>query len=580
MQLLDYLRLAAEYEKTGWKDAGASLRLAIVTNFTDDLLKKTLTGLCVSEGIHPAIYQVPFKQYLFQLKDPHSALVKHEAEITFVFFDVNPYISSEFLADADHREDVWNDLVNYCRTTKGAVVLHTFITPSGVQHGRVLRDSDLHELADDFNARIKGIAEEFPHVSVIETDRLIRKFGEHHARDLRGLYAFSQPFSGEFHLAVAKEWMTYVRAISGKTRKCLVLDLDNTLWGGVVGETGPLGISLGTEYPGNAFRQFQRVILELHKRGIILAINSRNNAADVKEVFEKNPHMILQEEHFSAIAVNWNTKAENLTAIAQELNIGLDSMVFIDDDPMNRELVRTQLPEVLVPEWSFPPEEYTKHLLDLDAFHAQALTDEDRERGRMYQEERARKAVRVDTQSLEEYLATLGIEIDLYLNPDHLIPRLAQLTQKTNQFNLTTKRSSEAEIGEWIGKDALIFAGDVRDKFGPYGVTILAVLHPIGQNTVTLGIFLMSCRVMGRGVEKAFFRKMAEELNARGYTDIRAAFIPSDKNAPAADFLPDIGAIPVTQGDTDAISYKVDIPAYLSRSEAKVLPITINFSPL
>src|SRR6185437_3116366 len=216
---------------------------------------------------------------------------------------------------------------------------------------------------------------------------------------------------------------------SGRVHKCLVLDLDNTLWGGIVGEVGPLGIGLGTEYPGNAYVAFQRVLNEFYERGILLAINSRNNPSDVEEVFEKNRNMVLKREHFAAMVINWESKADNLKTIARELNIGLDSLVFIDDDAANRAQVRAQLPEVLVPEWSLPPEEYVHALLTIDAFHAQAVSDEDRKRGEMYVTEHKRKQL-AETMSVEDYLSTLQIKMTIAVNAEELIPRVAQLTQK------------------------------------------------------------------------------------------------------------------------------------------------------
>lgn len=576
MELLDYIRLAQEYEKGGEPKQGEPLRLAIVTNFTDDLLKKAIIGMCAAEGIRPDLYQVPFKQYLFELKNPDSGLAKHNADIVFVFFDINPYTVSEFSADVSHLHDVLGDIERYARAHACTVVVHTISAPSSLQHGRILKEDSFSGLIRTYNERLGAIAKEHKNVSVLDAGRIIRVMGERRARDLRGLYAFSHPWSNDFIFALAREWMTHIRTMRGVVYKCIVLDLDNTLWGGIVGETGPLGIELGTEYPGNAYREFQRVLLQYHERGVILAVNSRNNMADVDEVFDKNPHMVLKKSHFASLAVNWNTKAENLPRIAEELNIGLSSMIFIDDDPVNRDLVRAQLPEVLVPDWNMPPEEYAHALLNLDAFHAEMLTEEDLQRGAMYAAERERKALQTKAPTLEEYLKTLRIELTVSLNAAVLITRVAQLTQKTNQFNLSTRRSTEKEIETWIQEGGLVFTGDVRDTFGSYGVTVVAIIRPVDAETATLTTLLMSCRVMGRGVEHAFLRAVAAELQKRGFARLTIPFIQSKKNAPAADFLRELGAEAAEQKESGETLYSLPLAGYLSSAAGSHSSIRVN----
>lgn len=577
MQPLEYLKVASEYEK-GARTSPVSTRVAIVTNFTDDVLKKILTGVMVLEGVTPNIYQVPFKQYALALKAPTSPLFAHTPDVTYFFFDVNPYLPSEFLAD-NHGDEVLGDIANYCSTVQGEVVLHTLSTPTSVQHSRLLRTSELIGLVEAYNTQIRRIAEEHRNVSLIDTDALVRALGERQVRDFRGMYAFSQPFSTDFLLQVAREWMTTIRPLRGKVHKCIVLDLDNVLWGGVVGEVGPLGVALGQEYPGNAYQQFQRVLLELHNRGVILAMNSRNNEADVDEVFEKNKQMVLQKSHFSYGVVNWKTKAENLSVIAKELNIGLDSLIFIDDDPVNRDMVRQQLPEVCVPEWSMPPEEYVSALLNLDVFEARASTKEDAERGNMYAAEQERKRVQAEVPTLQEYLKTLGMVVEISTNNTEHLPRLAQLTQKTNQFNLSTRRSTEQELTRWIDEGAFVYSGEVRDTFGPYGVTVMGICRPLGATDVELTTFLMSCRVMGREVEKAFLRAVVEDLSKKNFTHLRASFIPTKKNMPVSTLLPDMGATEIEEREGGEKVYQFLIREHLEK-DVETLPVEVIFRPL
>jgi FkbH-like protein len=554
MRLLEYVRLANTYTTPAEPD----LRIAIVTNFTGDLLAKLITGRCLAEGLQPSVYQVPFKQYLFDLKNPKSELSAGTYDVTFIFFDANPYLESEF-GEPGHVSEVIRDIEKFCKMHSGAVVIQLLSLPSRLQHDRLLRDHALAPVVQEFTTGILELSKSQPNVYAIDTDRLVRLLGEDASRDFRGLYAFAQPFTNDFLYAVTQEWMAYVRTLRGALRKCIVLDLDNTLWGGVVGEAGVHGIELGPTYPGNAYREFQRTLLELYNRGVILAINSRNNPEDVDEAFEKNSHMILKKEHFAAIVTNWENKADNLRTIAKELNIGLDSLVFIDDDPVNRELVRLQAPEVAVPEWSFPPEEYVRELLDLDALHSLRLTDEDRERGRMYAEERQRKAMYIETQTPEEYLAALGVEITVALNDPKQVTRAAQLTQKTNQFNLTTRRSTEKEVADWMTSGSYVYTGDVRDKFGSYGITVLAIVHPKNTKEAEVGTFLMSCRVMGRNVEKHFLENVLHDLHTKGYETVHATFIRTAKNAPAQDFLSRVGGLETSKEESGTIQYTFNL---------------------
>ena len=271
------------------------------------------------------------------------------------------------------------------------------------------RHSPFFTLVEEYNKRLEELAAELPNLIVFDTNRLVHLLGEKQTFDARGTHAFDIPFTSEFMAMLAEEWTAYVRALMGKTKKCIVLDLDNTLWGGVVGELGPTGIALGPDYPGSAFVAFQHALLDFYERGIILAINSKNNLEDVLEVFKKNSAMVLKEEHFSAIRANWNDKADNLIDIAKELNIGLESMVFFDDDILNRNIVRGRLPEVTVPEFSLPPEDYVKTLYALDVFNQFSLTEEDTKKGKMYAEERQRKQVMKGAKGLDDYIKELNI---------------------------------------------------------------------------------------------------------------------------------------------------------------------------
>ena len=320
-------------------------------------------------------------------------------------------------------------------------------------------------------------------------------------------------------------------------KKCLILDLDNTLWGGIVGEDGIDGLKLSLSSPGNSFIAFQQAILDVYHKGVILAINSRNNENDALSVIRSHPNMILKENHFAAHRINWNDKAENIKELAQELNIGLDSMVFLDDDKTNRELVRALLPSVEVPELPTNPKEYTKFFNSLDYFDTTVITDEDKMRGNLYVTERLRKEVEKQFTSKEEFLKSLSLELSVYRDDGSCIPRLSQLTEKTNQFNTKKQPLTESQVESYIQSDVhSIYYGKLQDTFGDYGVIIFALIEK-SEKTWYIRSLLMSCRVFGRDVEDAFFMVVLQDATREGASSVIIDYEETEKNAPARAFI-------------------------------------------
>lgn len=564
MQTLRYIELANKHGQMNSKDFTAKVTINLITNFTDTTLQKMLLGVCLDHNIFPQLYSVPYKQYHFFLNNKNSELHSGQSDITFIFFDINHYITSAFSEDSSHFLDTIDRVREFCQSQNGPIVFCTFVLPYMGPFGNLFEQSHFYNRVQEYNTQINSLAKEQKNLFVFDINRLLHSFGEKNARDYRGLYAFDIPFNNEFFLYLANEWLPYIFSLVGKIKKCIVVDLDNTLWGGIVGEVGAKGIALGSEYPGVAFRNFQRALLECYNRGIILAINSRNNAEDVDEVFEKNPHMILKKEHFAAIKVNWNDKAENLLEIANELNLGVDSLVFFDDDALNRELVKTRLPDVMVPHFTISPEEYIQTLFSLNIFSQFRLTEEDQTKGKMYATELIRKNVMSSAKSPEEYMAELGVSIHIDCNNSEQIERLAQLTVKTNQFNLTTHRYTEASIEEFMA-NSLVYAGEVKDKFGDYGITVMAIVR-VKEKKAELDTFLMSCRIMGRGIEKSFLDYIIRELHKMGVESIGAKYIITAKNLPAKDFYSTMGFV-VVKNNEQGTDYDLQIDEYLNNHD-------------
>ncbi|MBI2037809.1 MAG: HAD-IIIC family phosphatase [Candidatus Magasanikbacteria bacterium] len=564
MQTLRYIELANTLKQRNAADFPASMRINLVTNFTDTTLQKLLVGVCLESNIYPQLYCVPYKQYNFFLHNKDSQLHSNSADITFIFFDINHYITSAFSEDISHFSEIIERVQEFCQIQNGPVVFCTLAWPYMGPFGNLFNQSHFYSQVQEYNAQLHKLAQQQKNLFIFDINRLLHFFGERNARDYRGLYAFDMPFTNDFLLYVANEWLPYIYALAGKTKKCIVVDLDNTLWGGIVGEVGLNGIALGPEYPGVAFQNFQRALLECYNRGMILAINSRNNMTDVDEVFERHPYMILKKEHFAATKINWNDKAQNLIEIANELNIGMDSLVFFDDDPVNRELVKSRLPDVIVPHFTISPEEYIQTLFSLNIFSQFRLTEEDKSKGKMYAAELTRKNIISTAKSPAEYMAQLAISMQIRCNSRDQLERLAQLTNKTNQFNLTTRRYAETAV-EGFMKEGLVYGGTVKDKFGDYGLTIMAIVE-IKDKIAAVDSFLMSCRVMGREIEKTFLDYIIRDLHAKGVERITAKYIPTAKNIPAKDFYASMD-FKIIQSNEEAVDYELTADEYLNNHE-------------
>jgi FkbH-like protein len=348
---------------------------------------------------------------------------------------------------------------------------------------------------------------------------------------------------------VARAFARYVAPLKGLTRKCVVLDLDGTLWGGTVGEDGIDGIRLGSTSPGIEYQDFQRYLATLGERGILLAVNSKNNYEDAIEVIRSHPGMILRETSFSAIRINWQPKAENLAAIAEELGLGVDQMVFLDDHPNERELMRQAFPRVLVPDLPHDPALYRSVIELLPELQTLVVTAEDRGRREQYQAIRERTVAKSESKSLASYLESLAIAVEILAADDGQLPRLLQLFQRTNQFNLTTRRFELGELAA-CARDprCRLLALKARDRFGDHGLVAAALVRK-ERDQWLIDSFLMSCRVIGYGIETAFLSAIATE--ALG--EVRALvgeFVPTKKNAPARDFYPRHGFVRMEAGES------------------------------
>ena len=395
----------------------------------------------------------------------------------------------------------------------------------------------VYEPIKRYNDLIIYLSQNTSNVKAIDFAEFSSRYSRENIIDYRHFYLSMMPINPKL-INDFRIWINQIlNSLAGKRKKCLILDLDNTLWGGIIGEDGLAGIKLGNTYPGNCFLDFQEYIKEIKETGVILAICSKNNHNDVKEVFDKQNSMILNYDDFAIIKTNWKNKSENITQIAKELNIGLDSMVFIDDSSFEREQVNRILPEVETPD--FPNKPYLLINFIKEVYHKYFriynLTDEDKDKTKQYKENELRNKVLREPANYEEIIKELNIKISISENDKLHIPRIAQMTQKTNQFNLTTKRYTEQDIRRLMDGNHLIFDASVSDKFGDNGITALAIVK-INSETAHIDSFLLSCRILGRGIESNFLKEILLKLKEKGILQITAIYIPTEKNIQTKDF--------------------------------------------
>lgn len=377
-------------------------------------------------------------------------------------------------------------------------------------------------------------------IPVLDIKELVSDTGRDKFYSPRMWYLGSIPYSMSGEKAIAEEISYALNTIKGRRAKCIVLDLDNTLWGGVIGEDGVGGIELSTTKEGSRYRDFQKRIKDIKEEGAILAVVSKNNMEDAMDGINNHPDMILREKDFVAIKANWEPKSVNIDELAKELNIGLDSFVFIDDNPIEREAVKTALPQVIVPEFPKDTANLEKFAIEIGKkyFPTLKLTKEDTQKTEQYQIEHKRSELKKEAPSIEEYLKSLEMKLTVREITEDDIPRAAQLTQKTNQFNLTTRRYTESDIRRMKeDENYRIWIGELEDKFGSYGKVILAIVRlEQEEHRAVIDTFLMSCRVMGRNVETEFLKHIEQSLKEEGIKEIIGEYIETSKNKVVMNF--------------------------------------------
>jgi FkbH-like protein len=520
-----------------------TLRVAIAASFRAETLADYLRVEGVRRGFNLALWFTPYGQFEIECGYAGSALFAGNPEA--VVIATRP---EDLVHDLWHQnepraaieqacERVGLMIANVRRSSAASIVVLNYTEP-------LLPAEDAAGVLAHANAILDGICHGQPGVFRFDFARMALEMGLRQLYDARLDAIAHTPFSVLAQIEIARRLARLIRAIHVPPIKCLVLDLDNTLWGGVIGEAGLGGIEVGDDYPGSAYRDFQQAVRVLRDRGILLAVASRNDESEAREALERHPGMMLRWEDFAATEIHWQDKAASLRRIAESLRIGLDSLAFYDDDPVQRESIRSQLPAVTVIDVPVDPLLRSASLLECEAFDSVAATEEDRQRAAFYERERQRDQVRRESSSLAEFLTQLRIRATAGNVDSATLPRVAQLINKTNQFNLTARRYTEAEIHAQLDSGAIGIWLRVTDRFGDYGLVGAAFALPGRAGEWRIDSFVLSCRILGRQVETALLAEVARRVQKAGGQRLAGEYIPTARNSAAADFFASHGFEP------------------------------------
>lgn len=533
------------------------IKIAILSSFTINGLAETLKVKCFERKIDSTTYVGEYNQYNQQILNANSELYKFVPDITFLILDNRSLFGELFhfpySISKSERKDFVNNKINelinlvifFKEHSSSKLIISNLSLPYYSPYGiaEMKTEYGFHDMVLDFNKQLKERIFKLDSINILDLFRFIIKHGE------KNVFNFQNYFFGDIKISLdsipylGNELMQFIISTLGITKKCIILDLDNTLWGGIIGEDGFDGIHLGPQPPGNTYVEFQKTIKALTDRGIIIAINSKNNFEDAIKVIREHPNMILRENDFASMRINWNNKATNMREIAEELNIGFESFIFLDDDPVNRALIKDTFPEIFSPELPKDPSRYSELLQSFIEFSTFQITDEDNQRNKMYLQQHNRTELKDSSDNLDEFLKKLNLQIFIKKSDSFSIPRISQLTLKTNQFNLTTKRYQEDDIRKFSNdENILVGCAQIKDKFGDNGITAVFIIK---KNTSEwlLDTFLLSCRVMGREVEKAILNYIINEAKKNNISKIKAQYIVTNKNKPIENFLLDNGFI-------------------------------------
>ncbi len=579
-----YRRYEADLRQQRFRE---QIRLALLTSYTNDFLTTLLETDLMLEDIGCEIYTGGYNQVRQDILNPESDLYRFRPDVAILAMEVEDVFRDRVavfpsLTAAERSEfrqqvlDAYRSLIqhfhdNMPSSGRYSLLVQNQSYPFQAYRALTNADGDLTAFVRDINKSLEELCRSFPNTYILDYASLMEQHGIQDWRDPRLYYTVHIPVAQKNWLHVSNAYVGYVKAALNLTIKCIVLDLDNTLWGGVLGEEGIDGIQLGNTYPGAAFRKFQQYLLSLYESGYILSIASKNNWEDVRDVLDEHRSMVLRQKHFAGLKVNWNDKAANIRELSTEIGIATDHMLFVDDNPVEIAKVRSAIPDIKCLQLESPPLNFPSQFARLRCFGKLQVTAEDKERGEWYFRDRQRRELQRALPSLDTFYRDLDQRLMVHENARHQLQRIVQLTERTNQFNMTSIRLTERKAKELLeDSDYLLVTAELSDRFGDNGLIAYVQIRQSAQMW-QLENFLMSCRVLGRTAEETLLDYVIQRARDQGIHSIEATVVKTKKNVPFADFYPRNGFQLAPNGSGEKgqdATYTLNVDSYVPRQFA------------
>ncbi len=563
MQSFTVLKKNLKKDFSGFK----KIKVAVLADTASQLLCAAIRAYGYDVQLDIDIYEAEYNQIDLQIFDPGSGLYAFQPDYVVLNRSTEKLLKEFYKShgQAGFSVGVGQKLEQYYETLatrlKAKVLVNTYPELNDGVFGNFAAKTDSSFIYQQrsANVAIMDTARKCKNMFVYDLAAIAANVGYQNVFDPKMYVNADMVYHIDFLPHIAKAVADVVLSVGGTFKKCLILDLDNTTWGGIIGDDGPEGIQVGYLGLGKVFTDLQLWAAALKKRGIILAICSKNTEEIAKEPFQSHPDMVLRLDDIAVFVANWETKVDNIRYIQSVLNIGFDSMVFVDDNPFEREMVRTGLPEVTVPELPSDPVDYLSYLRSLNLFETASFTEEDELRTRQYREEAARNMLLRTFENEHDFLASLEMKSDVRPFDTFSIPRVAQLTQRSNQFNLRTVRYTEEEVAQLAADSGYITLSlTLEDKFGDHGLIAVVIMKQQDEHTLFVDTWIMSCRVLKRGMERFTLNAMVAEAKKRGVATIIGEYLPTKKNGIVKDHYCGLGFIEA--GSTWVLDVESHVP--------------------
>jgi len=546
-------------------------KVALLGDVATQFLTVSIKGMGYERGYNLDIFEAEFNQIERQVLDPTSDLHQFGPDYNIVFQSTHKLLDKYSLMSPAAQLSMADDRLDFirtiCNSVQGRIIYYNYPEIEDTVFG-----SYANKVASSFtyqlrklNYELMNLAQEHPNLFICDIAGLQNKFGRDMMFNSHIYISTEMVLSLDILPYVASRTLDVLSALEGKIKKCLVLDLDNTMWGGIVGDDGWENVQVGHGLGiGKAFTEFQHWIKKLKNRGIIIAVCSKNDEDKARAPFEKNPEMVIKIEDIAVFVANWDNKADNIRLIQSILNIGFDSMVFLDDNPFERNMVREHVPDITVPELPEDPGEYVEYLYSLNLFETASYSNADAERTLQYQVESQRTNLLKSFTNEADFLKSLDMVSEVKGFDSFNTVRVAQLSQRSNQFNLRTIRYTEAEL-EALQKDEQYanFSFTLADKFGDNGLICVIILKKLDKETLFVDTWFMSCRVLKRGMENFTLDTIVSYARENGFRRIIGQYLPTAKNSMVEDHYPKLGFLKME--GTDHLQFELDIDSYQSK---------------